>query len=132
MQNTSNPNSLVDAYQAELQTRMQSTFASADYRSGFVDGIEAYEQQCDDEGRKLTQREVCEDISLNIDPRLQTKAKELEQFYGFQACSPLYDAGFMAGWLYAHLFTPETIAAPRDTQPLATVLPFRTQSNCEH
>lgn len=101
--------------------------ADPDFVSGFQSGIEAYEAQCEDDGRKLTPQEVCADIRRNLDPRLLAHSHAVLQYFGHPDC-PLFDAGFMAGWIYAHLFTPET-SVPTSLEPhrKGVIIPIRVQ-----
>lgn len=101
-----------------------ATLANPDFIDGFQAGIEAYEAECEDLERKLTYGEACADIRRNLDPYLQANSRAIERLNGW-AERPLFDAGFMAGWLYAHLFYPETpvTATLPDTQPLDVVQP---------
>lgn len=101
--------------------------ADPDFLNGFEDGVDAYEGECEQKGRKLTHVEVSADVRRNLDPRLIAKSKSLDAFLGCQA-TPMYDAGFMAGWIYAHMMTPDPVATTRDTQPQpAKIIPLRMQ-----
>ncbi len=78
----------------------------SDYRKGFQWGRKAYEDQCKCEGRLLTTSEACDGLVYNIQVDI---AEDSELFACLQEFA-LYDAGFLAGWLYAHLFQEETLS----------------------
>lgn len=107
--------------------------ANPDFLSAFSDGVGAYEAACEDRGRSLTGYEVCQDISeeLNPSPRRRAAMEAATRYYGTSE-NPTFTAGFLAGWLYAHLHAPKaSVAALPETQPLSAVLSFRHREQAD-
>lgn len=123
MQDVSTNNSL-----QFIDMPLDQILSNADYQEGFTDGIGAYQSECEEKGRTLSGREVCKDISneLNPGPRQRAAIQASEALFG--CCeNHWYTSGFLAGWIHAHLLIPATPAAALpETQPLAIVLPFRS------
>lgn len=101
--------------------------ANFEFQRGFQEGIEVYEAECADANRLLTAEEVCSTVRHDLDPRIRANGVIIAQHLGASE-NLLFDSGFLAGWLYAHLLTPASVVE-RYTQPLAVVVPFGARAH---
>jgi hypothetical protein len=131
MQDVTHVSPLAAAYQVAIQSKADALLADAAFINGFQAGIEAYLDNCGDSGRALTNDEAADDVHKELAP--SARQRQAQAFclreYGIVA-DPLFDSGFLAGWIVAHktALTDLDVSLP-ETCPLGVVVPFRS---CEH
>lgn len=129
--NTTGITPLHASYQLALRTKMEAAFADPDFTKGFESGIESFEEMCEDEGRALTAHEVNYELWAALDPAQREQDASVVEQMGITP-RPLFDIGFLSGFLFAHWFTPAAPAAALpDTQPLPVIIPFRPRGQAQ-
>ena len=63
-----------------------AVLASPDYLDAFHDGLNAYGEHCEDEDRRLTGAEVCEDIRIELDPDKERTGRSGVCYSTFRVC----------------------------------------------
>ncbi|HEU5383152.1 MAG TPA: hypothetical protein VFV38_47740 [Ktedonobacteraceae bacterium] len=115
---------LASAYAAELDEKAAATLAHPDFGYGFRDGLEAYDEACEFKGRKLATGDVVEEVRVELNTQHNAYAAHLLAQMGHDD-NPMYNSGFLAGWVHAHLFSSApSVAALPTTQPFSVVVPF--------
>jgi hypothetical protein len=125
MQNTT-PDNIVQLPNVAPSMYDPAILAHPEFVSGFQAGIESFEEISEDEGRPMTAIEVQAEIWHNIDPQRRAFDAEVVARLGFPS-HPLFDAGFMAGVLYAHWLTPAPAHVPPMKRRFGHIIPVRMQ-----
>lgn len=103
MQEMTHVSPLVAVYDAALQAKADTILADADFLSGFQAGIDAYLDTCEDKDRALTNHEAAVEVCRELAPSVRQRDMQAAamRLYGAVA-RPLFDSGFLAGWIVAH------------------------------